>query len=1186
MYLYLNFSLINSMGSSIHKSHTSGTRKALLLLIFLGLFFAPQIYGAELFRKQTGTATIAAGAASVTVTIPAVCMTQSFLVFSVSTNDPDPGDYLVGGRMTNATTLTFSRFGTGTASTIKWQVFEFEGNVTVQSGTTNLTATPINVAITAVDLTKTFVIATMTNSGGGLGSGDSFTADLTSTTNLRLSATNGTANSIIYWQVIQYQDAVVKKFSTNLPAGTASTTTTIVPAITTLSKAMVISNHTIGAGVVARDLPRTELTNSTTVTYTRGGGTNAAMNFVTYVVEFTDLTTVERATVPFTTGSITRNRAVTAAASSGLFGPGNQGRQGSTDHITDDNLGHAWFNYELTTLTNLLITRAVGTGSAADAPYQLVTFEDQNVSPRTYYSFASGAWESNTSWSLSSDGSSGAVGVGVYPRRSDNVVIRTGHNITINSVTDNGLCGLSPDNLSRPNVGPFPKSSNIMFYQTGDILISGTLTVVGVEMMIEGYTKIVSGGTFTLASDLVNLGYLEADAGSTFSTLDDISLAGNSTTIINTNSISSDDLNISFTNATLCGTGSTTLTNGLGSTVTYFNGATVAQICTTFTINCTGIGCSGFPVVGTNPVIIGNSGPGGVGSTSGTSDLKLWFKVDNGLSVTGSSIDVWTNSAGISGLDISESGGQRPTLVPNALNGFGEVSFSGTNRLRTGLNLTTSNFVVDRASSFVVIRADNTTQTSSVYLTDPLEINRFSSHIPWEGSVYYDIGNCCGNDARLDVGGLTGLTGYSLWTYDATPATGKQLYRNGSLLLNMPNTNTYSSHATHRFNVGGNTSGSNGFQGDITEILIFISKVNTAQRIIIDNYLTAKFGLSLSSDDIYTMDDSGNGNFDYNVAGIGQASDGSNHRDAKGSGVVRMWNPNNLGNGEFLIWGHNNLNFSGGNTDVDGVIIQERIRRVWRVSEVGEVGTVSVSVDLSGTLGSALGNNLRLLIDRDGDGFADNDVTPVAGSFSGTVVTFSGINLQNGDRFTIGNTDLSNPLPIQLISFNATAQQAEIKLQWSTSSELNNDFFTIQRSKDAESWEDVIEIKGAGTSSERIDYEALDGLPYAGISYYRLKQTDFDKQYSYSGVRRVEVEQAYQLKVYPNPSSGIFRISTGFEIQSENVKVINLLGQTIPISLQTDGTSVQIDSGSISAGVYVLQVTKGYWRQSVRIVIE
>jgi hypothetical protein len=280
------------------------------------------------------------------------------------------------------------------------------------------------------------------------------------------------------------------------------------------------------------------------------------------------------------------------------------------------------------------------------------------------------------------------------------------------------------------------------------------------------------------------------------------------------------------------------------------------------------------------------------------------------------------------------------------------------------------------------------------------------------------------------------------------------------------------------------------------------------------------------------------------------------------------------------------LNFSGGNADVDGVIIEERINRVWRVSEVGDVGTVSLSVDLAGTLGGALGNNLRLLIDRDGDGFADNDVTPVAGSFSGTVVTFSGINLQNGDRFTIGNTDLSSPLPIQLISFSATAQETEVKLQWSTASELNNDFFTIQRSQDAERWEDVVEVKGAGNSQVRLDYETIDGLPYSGISYYRLKQTDFDKQYSYSGVRRVEVVQTFQLKVYPNPSSGTFRVSTGFELHPEDLKLMNMLGQSLPVKLEADGNSFILESNSLSPGIYILRVSKGYWKQSVRVVIQ
>jgi hypothetical protein len=382
------------------------------------------------------------------------------------------------------------------------------------------------------------------------------------------------------------------------------------------------------------------------------------------------------------------------------------------------------------------------------------------------------------------------------------------------------------------------------------------------------------------------------------------------------------------------------------------------------------------------------------------------------------------------------------------------------------------------------------------------------------------------------------------------------------------------------------TTANGGLRGFIHEFFIYSSLLNTAQRIIVNNYVSAKYALTLSSNDLYTMDNPANGNFDFEVAGIGQASDGTNHRDAKGSGAVRVWNPNDLANGEFLIWGHNNLNFSGGNTDVDNVIIRERLNRVWRVSEVGDVGNTYVSVDLSGTLGSAVGSNLRLLIDRNGNGFADNDVAPVSGSFSGTVITFSGINLQNGDRFTIGNTNLALPLPIQLLNFEATAQQAEVKLTWSTASELNNHFFTIQRSKDAEAWQDVTRVEGAGTRNVRTDYEAMDGLPFSGISYYRLKQTDFDKQYSYSPVKRVQLNNEFQLKVYPNPSKGTFTVSTGFEIELDNIRLINSVGQTIPIQLQGDQTSTTLTSQSVAPGIYILQVSKGFWRQSVRVVIE
>jgi hypothetical protein len=1104
-----------------------------------------------------------------------------FFGFSVSTDDPDPGDFLVGGRMTNATTLTFSRFGTGTENTIKWQVFEFEGNVTVQRGTTNLTATPINVAITAVDLTKTFVIATMTNSGSGFGSGDSFTADLTSTTNLRLSATNGAANSIIYWQVIQYQDAVVKKFSTNLPAATASTTTTIVPAITTLSKAMVLSNHTIGAGVVARDLPRTELTNSTTVTYTRGGGTTAAMNFVTYVVEFTDLTTVVRGTQAFASGSVTQNVAVTAAASTGLFGPGSQGRQGSTNHATDDNLGHVWFNFELTSLTNLAITRAVGTSSTANAPYQLVTFEDQNASPRTYYSFATGAWEANTSWSLSSDGSTGAVGVGVYPRRSDNVVIRTGHNITINSVTDNGLCGLSPDNLSRTNVGPFAASNLTMFYQTGDILINGTLTVTGIEMMTEGYTKIVSGGAFNLSSSYVNLGFLEADAGSTLSAADDIVLAGNSSTIINTTSISNDDLIISFTNATLCGTGSTTLVNGGGSVLTYANGATVAQICSTFTVVCPGGGVTCFPaVVGTGPSSIGNSGPGGVGGTNGTTSLVLWLDANRVTGTNLATITTWNDLSGRGNNFTAGNGAIFNTNVVNSI--YPAFNFNGTSHYfetsAFNASLTPANFTIfstNRVTGSGAVKAVISNRDIVGGNTRGFILNAIATSNNWEfwtgnGTASFDITT---NNTNTTAAWATQSMEYQV------AANGKKLYINNSLASQ--NTHTMTSNAARPVRVGAGqneTTPAFFFNGLIGEIIMFNSVLNTAQQIIVNNYLSAKYNYTLAANNVYTFDDAAL-TFDHEAAGIGQASDGSRHIDAKGTGIVRMWNPNGLANSEFLMWAHDNGALTGTSSGVDGAVIQERLVRIWRVGESADVGTISISFDLS-SLASPLGSNLRLLIDRDADGFADNDVTPIVGSFISNTVVFSGIDFVSGDRFTLGNTNASIPLPIELIYFNATVQQAGVKLQWATASELNNDFFTIQRSQDAEDWEDVVEIKGAGNSHERIDYKTTDGLPYTGISYYRLKQTDFDGRFSYSDVRVIENDSPiFTFKVYPNPITDnkftleMSRLSSNAEVP---VSIVNMQGAIVHQATYRSDTGgnlkTTVEINAVPSGIYIVVI--------------
>lgn len=407
----------------------------------------------------------------------------------------------------------------------------------------------------------------------------------------------------------------------------------------------------------------------------------------------------------------------------------------------------------------------------------------------------------------------------------------------------------------------------------------------------------------------------------------------------------------------------------------------------------------------TSTPITGYSGPGGVGSNDGTSDLIIWYRPDNGISTTGTLIDSWINSAGVTAFDISETGAQRPTLVSGAINGYDEVSFNGSNRLRTGLTLNSSNFIVNQASSFIITRADNTSQTSSVYLTDGLDGNRFSNHIPWAGSVYYDIGNCCGTDSRIEIGGLTGLNNYSIWSYDAHPTSGKQLYRNESLLQDRASTSTFTNYAGHQFNLGGNTSGSNGFLGDVGELIIFKTKVNTAQRIIINNYLSAKYNQTLASNDIYSRDNPGNGNFDHHVAGIGQATDGSNHTDSQGTGIVRINNPSALSNNEFLFWGEETINPTY-NFSTNTINYTEQLNSRWRVSQPGNnIGTVTISFDISGIdlSGKQSCVDLELVIDNNYDFSSPSNVYPL--TIVGNTATATGVLLLNNRYFTLRYTD-------------------------------------------------------------------------------------------------------------------------------------------------------------------------------------
>lgn len=171
------------------------------------------------------------------------------------------------------------------------------------------------------------------------------------------------------------------------------------------------------------------------------------------------------------------------------------------------------------------------------------------------------------------------------------------------------------------------------------------------------------------------------------------------------------------------------------------------------------------------------------------------------------------------------------------------------------------------------------------------------------------------------------------------------------------------------------------------------------------------------------------------------------------------------------------------------------------------------------------------------------------------------------------------PLPITLLSFNAVwadENQSVARIFWSTASELDNDFFQVQRSKDGFNWYNVQKVEGAGSSINTIDYEIFDTRPLNGISYYRLKQVDYDGTESYSNVVALNRDLTNPLvEVYPNPANSIFNIYfSGFGKKFVNVDIIDNSGRVVMQFHPNvyNNPEHMIDVSNFQSGLYHIQV--------------
>lgn len=585
--------------------------------------------------------------------------------------------------------------------------------------------------------------------------------------------------------------------------------------------------------------------------------------------------------------------------------------------------------------------------------------------------------------------------------------------------------------------------------------------------------------------------------------------------------------------------------------------------------------------------LFAQTGPGGVGSTNGSSNLILWMNANNIAGSNGSTITSWADA---SGYNHNFTSGNGATLSKPAQNGNAALTFNGTSdyfeRAYTAA-LSPTNFTI-----FSACNVTSNASYKAIYSNrdNDVILGNTAGFILYAGPAIDDWSFWTGSTGNPWDQIFSGVSTAGNWasqmiSFDNSSGTKELSMQRGTVYTNTGVTVTPNGAQPMRIGAGNNEAAPDFyFEGSIGEIIMYNTVLNAAQKIIVENYLSAKYNYTLNSEDLYVQDDNANGDYDYDVAGIGRIDASNQHTDSKGNGIVRILNATGLDNDEFLLWGHDNgVQQAVNNSDVPAGVAS-RFARVWRVNEVNtagspvDVGDIDMQWDLSG-FGAVTTSDLRLLIDTDNDGFFA-DETPIAGAVSlgGGIYAFNGVSaIANNLRFTLATTNLlQTPLPVTLTMFNAVpVNKNNVLVTWQTSTQFNNALFTVQRSKDNINWEDVKTIAGAGNSNDILNYAVTDETPYNGISFYRLKQTDINNVYSYSVIKTVNLNKTgkFNVNVYPNPVVQILTIKAD-EDELQRVSIYNMQGQDLSklVTMQKiSAAQVNIDVSNLKPGMYILK---------------
>jgi hypothetical protein len=598
------------------------------------------------------------------------------------------------------------------------------------------------------------------------------------------------------------------------------------------------------------------------------------------------------------------------------------------------------------------------------------------------------------------------------------------------------------------------------------------------------------------------------------------------------------------------------------------------------------------------------TGPAGVQSSATN---VFWVKADAGTSSTTNNapISSWNDQSG-NGINVSQAtANQQPLYVANVLNGFPAIQFDNTSTTNDKMTAP-DNSLLDNTSGytfFMVTRPQTVDNNARCIVSKRTTVGVDQSFMHFfftGGNLYSDIQTT--NDRYNTTVSFAANTNYIFTQqFDGALAAASRCrtYVGSNLNVTATESSNFVPDNASPLLIGStDASDARPFGGYIAEIIMYRTALSAAPRIIVENYLSAKYNITLSANDKYVGDDVANGDYDREVAGLGQesgsASSSFSPATCAGFGCSAI---SGLDNTDYLLAGNNSAANSIITTDVSGMTgtNNSRWQRIWYI-DITNTST-NITADLSFDF-SAAGLTAPtfgwpqdyVLLYRAGQSGSWTELSTASG-FSGDNILFDNTVVTSDGYYTLGTKNFfASPLPLELLELSAKPNIHSIDVFWKTATEHKTDSFSLDYSFDAIHFLPCAKIKAAGESSEQRKYTFTHRVPQSGVYYYRLSAIDQDGSVKSYPLISAETLPEREWNIHPNPTDDELIIeSLQTDASQITIELIDIVGRSVlntSISPYQTQVTISLKSLNLGAGIYYLKIKDDAESRIYKIILK